>query len=41
MRYNARYAKCLYIPIVIINKQYTKGKINFINKHMQNMKTDL
>ena len=41
MRYNARYAKCLHRPIVIINQQYTKVEINFINKHMQNMKTDL
>ena len=30
-RANARYAKCLHIPIVIINQQYTKGEIHFIN----------
>ena len=29
--YNARYAKCLQRPIVIINQQYTKGEIHFIN----------
>ena len=28
---NARYAKCLHRPIVIINQQYTKGEIHFIN----------
>ena len=27
----ARYAKCLHRPIVIINQQYTKGEIHFIN----------
>ena len=30
-RANARYAKCLHRPIVIINQQYTKGEIHFIN----------
>ena len=25
------YAKCLHTPIVVINQQYTKGEINFIN----------
>ena len=30
---NARYAKCLHRPIVIINQQYTKGKIHFINNN--------
>ena len=34
--HNARYAKCLYRPIVIINKQYTKGEIHFINKLVRN-----
>ena len=29
-RANARYAKCLHRPIVIINQQYTKGEIHFI-----------
>ena len=29
--HNARYAKCLHRPIVIINQQYTKGEIHFIN----------
>ena len=28
---DARYAKCLHRPIVIINQQYTKGEIHFIN----------
>ena len=28
----AHYAKCLHRPIVIINQQYTKGEIHFINK---------
>ena len=28
---NARYAKCLPRHIVIINQQYTKVKIHFIN----------
>ena len=31
-RANARYAKCLHRPIVIINQQYTKGEIHFINR---------
>ena len=31
--HNARYAKCLHRPIVIINQQYTKGEIHFINGH--------
>ena len=31
-RANARYAKCLHRPIVIINQQYTKGEIHFIKK---------
>ena len=30
-RANARYAKCLHRPIVIINQQYTKAEIHFIN----------
>ena len=29
--HNARYAKCFHRPIVIINQQYTKGEIHFIN----------
>ena len=29
--HNARYAKYLHRPIVIINQQYTKGEIHFIN----------
>ena len=29
---DARYAKCLHRPIVIINQQYTKGEIHFINR---------
>ena len=32
-RANARYAKCLQRPIVIINQQYTKGEIHFINNY--------
>ena len=28
---NAHYAKCLHRPIVIINQQYTKREIDFIN----------
>ena len=30
-RASPRYAKCLHRPIVIINQQYTKGEIHFIN----------
>ena len=30
-RANARYAKYLHRPIFIINQQYTKGEIHFIN----------
>ena len=30
-RANACYAKCLHRSIVIINQQYTKGEIHFIN----------
>ena len=33
---NARYAKCLHRPIVIINQQYTKGEIHF-HKYKQNV----
>ena len=32
---NARYAKSLHRPIVIINQQYTKGEIDFINMYNQ------
>ena len=31
--HNARYAKCLHRPIVIINQQYTKGEIHFIKNN--------
>ena len=31
--HNARYAKCLHRPIVIINQQYIKGEIHFINEY--------
>ena len=36
-RANARYAKCLHRPIVIINQQYTKGEIHFINNNTNYM----
>ena len=36
-RANARYAKCLHRPIVIINQQYTKGEIHFINVYIKSL----
>ena len=32
-RVSALCTKCLHIPIVIINQQYTKGEIHFIYLH--------